>query len=348
MLKNQEDMQASVIRETVELAAKKGQIFFLPTKLEDLMSKDFPASSWLIDGLIPSAGVTILSGVPASYKTFVLLEMAVKVSAGEPLFDYFPTEQTNVLIVDEESGERRLQARLQTLGVTNTLPIYLWSKYNFKLEDKYVDQLVKFCQEHEVGLVIFDSLVRVHDKDENDAAAMSQVFQVLNKCTAQGITVIFAHHNRKVAPGKTRIDLSSAMRGSSDIYAALDSHIAITRDEKRLVFHQTKSRDSEELTPFEVEVKITDETLSFVYEGDLQLPASKSSKATPVIIDVLTKEPDLNQKQIHQHLQDLNVEIGLKTVSKLLKTLEDSGKLVRGEGERNSYRYRLNTELDGE
>ncbi len=197
MLKNQENTYSSVIRMAKEEAAKKKQVFFSPLKLEDLMQMEFPDNAWLVQDLIPAAGITAISGQPRSFKTWILFEIAIAVSSGEPLFGEYVTEQASVLIVDEESGLARIQRRLTQLHADHSLPVYFWALQEFKLEDAHVDMLIAYCQENGIELVIFDSLVRLHSQDENAAGQMAQVSGLLKRCTTQGITILLAHHNKK-------------------------------------------------------------------------------------------------------------------------------------------------------
>ena len=77
----------------------------------ELMAKDWPSPEWIIEGILPEQGICILAGNPGDGKTWVALHVALCVSIGTPVFDHFPTKATNVLIVDEESGERGLKER---------------------------------------------------------------------------------------------------------------------------------------------------------------------------------------------------------------------------------------------
>jgi hypothetical protein len=63
------------------------------------------------NGLITKGSVNLLVGEGGSKKTWAALWMAVCVATGKNFLG-FPTRQTSVLIVDEESGERRLKRRL--------------------------------------------------------------------------------------------------------------------------------------------------------------------------------------------------------------------------------------------
>jgi hypothetical protein len=89
--------------------------------LKELMTRRYPESEWVVESLIPE-GLTVLSAQPASYKTWLLLDIAIAVASGSQLSQTFDTTQSGVLVIDEESSERLLQQRLSLLGTTN--PFY--------------------------------------------------------------------------------------------------------------------------------------------------------------------------------------------------------------------------------
>src|SRR4051812_45580402 len=93
-------------------------------RLKDLLAEQFPPEIWLVDGLVPDEGVTIISGSPGSFKTWLYMELAVKVATGKLAFGHFNTKQTGVLIIDEESGKRRLQKRFKQLAATDDMSIH--------------------------------------------------------------------------------------------------------------------------------------------------------------------------------------------------------------------------------
>ena len=92
--------------------------------IDELMGQYYPEQEYIVDRLIPDASITILSGTSRSFKTYTLLEIAISVAKGEPLFGQFETLHGGVLVIDEENGERLLQKRLYQLGATVDLPIY--------------------------------------------------------------------------------------------------------------------------------------------------------------------------------------------------------------------------------
>lgn len=143
------------------------------------MGESYPEQEYIVDRIVPCASITILSGQSRSFKTYALLEIALSVANGSPLFDTFPTIQTPVLMIDEENGGRLLQKRLRQLDADKELPVFTSSFGSFHLDDKHIEETIKACEPLGVKLIIIDALIRVHSSDENSAREMSKVFQKL-------------------------------------------------------------------------------------------------------------------------------------------------------------------------
>lgn len=314
---------------------------FLPMKLDELLLKEFKDIEWVVESLIPAESTTVISGSPASFKTWLLLTIAVKVASGEMLFNYFPTKKTGVLIIDEESGERMLNRRLKKLNCVNTLPVYFTSLEGFKLADELISQITTYAKEKEIGLIIFDSLVRIHNFDENDASKMSRVFESLKQINKEGIAVLLTHHNRK--QGFMKSNPSQDMRGSSDILAAIDCHIAIERDENNvLIITQTKLRIQEELHPFRVVVNQIGESNAFEYDGEVEEDLTKFNETKEKSIELLeTESRPMYQKEILEFLKASGFETGSRTLRDALGQLVDEEKIHKSKGERNKIFYSL-------
>ena len=73
-------------------------------------------------------------------------------------------------------------------------------------------------------MIIFDSLRRFHDRDENSATQMSKVLRWLRRLARRGATVVVIHHQDK---SKT-----FNYRGSSDILAGVDVALALSKEKK--------------------------------------------------------------------------------------------------------------------
>ncbi len=322
----------------------------VPTTAQELMSKEFPPDEWLVENLIPLVGITALSGAPASYKTWATLSIAIAVAAGDILFEHFPANQTGVLIMDEENGDKLTSNRLRLLPTCDDLPIFFFFLRGFKLSKENVATTITQCKERGIGLIIFDSLIRIHSHDENDASKMSQVFDTLKQFNREGISVLFTHHHRKQGFLRSN-NPSEDMRGSSDIRASVDCHLAIHRGKPTLLtLTQTKNRYQEELPPFSVSVvKDEDGKISLVYEGEIDESQTKKDEAKLAIIQLIeAQERPMYQKEIREKLTEAGHSIGEKTLRIALDELKDEEKLFTMKGERNKTFYSLQDTADGQ
>ncbi len=307
--------------------------------LKELMSNDYPESSWVVEGLVPE-GLTILSAQPGTFKTWLLLDIAISVASGSPLVEVFDTTQGGVLMVDEESSERLLQQRLRSLESGTDLPIYFKIGTNFKLDDAQISDIIKRCKKDNIKLITFDSLVRIHDKNENDAVQMSDVFAKVKRFMQEGINVLIAHHNRKGGNGENP---GQEIRGSSDILAAVDCHLSLSMKKdfgrKLLRINQTKLRSSEELEPFEIEVLTEDGSVDFTYVGVSDQSESKRDKIANLIPDILSNGEVLNQKEILAALDDSGNKVNAKTLRKILKYMQEIGRIEANNGRGSEILY---------
>lgn len=318
----------------------------LPEVLEDLMARQFPEDIWLVDGLMPGSGITVLSATPGSFKTWLLLDLARCVASGTKLFGEFATTQTGVLMIDEENGERLLQQRLNKLGVDQELPIYFLSDVGFKLSEDTATEVVDYCNLYDIGLVTFDSLVRVHDANENDSKEMAEVFRIIRQITKAGISVVMTHHNRK--PSGNSGSLSHEMRGSSDILAALDCHLALSRaEQRRLILTQTKVRLAEELPPIELEIVTDEDRLELAYMGSMKPSDSRRQVAETSLASALESHSEgLNQRQLLDMLERAGAGVNARTLRSILEKLLGDGQITQERGMRNSIIYKLADQQD--
>lgn len=314
--------------------------------IEQLMSQHYPDQEYIVDRLIPASSITILSGQSRSFKTYTLLEIALAAAKGEPLFGQFSTQKTGVLIIDEENGERLMQKRLKQLHAVENLPIYISSFGGFQLDDSHIEQVLSFCSENNIGLVIIDALIRVHSADENSARDMSKVFQKLRSFTKQDVAILVTQHHRKM--GTMSMGAGNEMRGSSDILAAVDSHVGVARKEKfYLTFTQEKQRYDVELDPFQVKVNVDEDNFSFEYLGVFRRPPEKSAILLPAVIDLLAEYKQLRQIDLLGKLAEQNVATNEHELRKLLNRWVAEGALPQPtKGQGNSKYYWLEEQRD--
>jgi hypothetical protein len=322
-----------------------------PFHISWLLNKEYPEEEYLVDKLVPARGLTVFSGAPGAMKTWLILEMAVNIASGQQFLGEFRTEQSNILFIDEENGENLVAKRLKMLTENRELPIYFSFLENFRLGESSIQQVIRYSQKRDISLVVFDSLVRIHTKDENSAIEMAQVFALLKELTKANITVLFTHHHRKQGSNHNTAN-GDSMRGSSDILASVDSHIAVSKsDNDRIVLTQTKLRLDEKFGSFIVDFSINRSEIpnkvSFSFVGRTSSDESKVDELKAGVLDIFDKaDPPLFQKQIAEQLRGDGYTFSDKTLRNALKELEKEKLLIvkSGQGE-NKTLYWLNSGL---
>ncbi|MEK9158357.1 MAG: AAA family ATPase, partial [Patescibacteria group bacterium] len=306
-----------------------------PIHLSELFKKEFPEPEWTVEHLVPAGAITAVSGAPASYKTWVMIELAKTVARGENLFNTFKTTKGNVLIIDEENGERMFYDRFKKIEGSDDLNIFLLSLDSFKLTSQTVQQLKDFCKKESIKLIIFDSLVRIHSGNENDAMDMSEVMGMLRQIAKEGITIIFTHHHRK--SGILRSNPSQDMRGSSDILASVDCHLAMERKNKVLTIRQTKLRHMEERKPFQLNIVGDENKFEFEFSGDLDETEMAIDNVKVAIKEILEREGvPTYKKKLFEMVREAGVKAGQSTFKKAVDELEEAGEIFTQQGPKNT------------
>lgn len=316
---------------------------YKPKALADLMAEKFDPVQWLVEGLVPASGIIAISGSPASFKTWFMLDMAQKIASGTMLFDRFGTKQTGVLIIDEENGDRLLQSRFKAIGNRFDLPIHTLSYEGFKLTPDSVKKLVKTAKDKNVGLIMFDSLVRIHESEENNAKEMAYVLGLLRRITTENLTVVFTHHNRK--KGSIVSGGAQEMRGSSDILASLDSHISIDReqDESHITVSHNKSRYAKEIGKFSLLLQENDKSINFEFGGEIGKTKSKKKETEELITGILANtEEKLCKNDVFDLAKKEGLDVGMSTFKSVINSMITRKLINEERGERNKVYCLLN------
>jgi hypothetical protein len=209
-----------------------------------------PPIDWVVDGLLPTASTAIVFGQPGSKKTWSCLDLAVCICQGAPWLG-FATKPGSVLLIDEESGPRRLLRRMgdsiRGHQGDETLPIFATSLHGFNFWTNApahgAQVLLGLIQQVQARVVIIDALADVMlGGDENAVKDAQPVFHALRQVAeASGAAIVVIHHATKATGG---------YRGSTAIAGAVDLLLEVTSkpNEPTVTFETTKARDSEPQT----------------------------------------------------------------------------------------------------
>jgi len=225
----------------------------------DLRAVATSSTPWLIDQLWTAQAVGIIGGTPKSYKTWMALEMAVSVASGSACLSSFAVPSPGpVLLYAAEDSESALRSRLESLARHHRLDlahldIRVITADSLRL-DRTTDQerLEATLTLHRPVLLILDPLVRLHAIDENAAgeiAALLGYLRILQRKTGAAIALV--HHARKNVPANGGAGYS--LRGSSDLYAWVDSFLYLRRHHGQLML-SAEHRSASGAEPFALEL----------------------------------------------------------------------------------------------
>jgi len=212
-----------------------------------------PPPTWLIHELIADHGLSIIYGAPGGGKTFVALDMALRVAHG---LDWHgvKTNQAGVIYMAGE-GARGIGKRIKGWRREHALegveapflalpvPVQLLDADDRRKLLRTVEAAIARMR-FPVGLVIIDTVSRsLAGQDENGQEAMTLF---VNACNAvqnfTGGAVLGVHHSGK--------DTSRGMRGSTVLLGGCDASIRLTKEEDgRVSIEVEKQKDAEQGEP---------------------------------------------------------------------------------------------------
>ena len=184
---------------------------------------------WLVKGVLPQADLVAIYGASGAGKSFVALDMAIKIARGEP-WRGRRTKKTRVLaVIAEGSGGygKRVKAYCRQHGLQpDDIDMGIITVPPNILDSEDISQLVASIKAvGDVGVIFFDTLAQVTPgANENSGEDMGRALanlRIIRDLT--GATIVIIHHAGK--------DLSRGLRGWSGIHAAVDAAIEVSRAE---------------------------------------------------------------------------------------------------------------------
>ena len=189
---------------------------------------------WVIPGL-KVGQVGLMTAPGGTGKSYLLLQIAMSVASGQtmiPGLDVSGAAKACLLNYEDDAFDirERGNAVLRCFGVESLLGdnIFVASMSGTTLNlvnssGEIVDDSVNWLKEQCSGkkLLILDPLSHVHSADENSAASMSTLIQVLKGIAQEcGTAILIAHHTAKAATLNGQGHLQQSARGSSALVDA--------------------------------------------------------------------------------------------------------------------------------
>lgn len=197
--------------------------------------KDEPVE-WLIESIIPKRAFVALYAPPASFKSFIALDIAEAVATGREWMGYKVPKKGAVLYIAGE-GHGGMGARVKACKIQNNSPdganLYvIRAQINIRSSQEDFDALIAAINEliaeidEPLELIILDTLMRMSGGGFNENASEDMGGFITQSGKLQAIflcAMLLIHHSGK--------DVTKGLRGHSSLLGAVDTELEIQRQD---------------------------------------------------------------------------------------------------------------------
>jgi hypothetical protein len=223
-----------------------------PFKIEQLDDIDDEPVEWLIEGVIPKKAFVALYAPPASFKSFVALDIAECIATGREFLTKEVKHQGAVLYIAGE-GHGGIGARIKAMKKHHSTPagapvFFLRKQINLRSSATDIQDLIQAVDDiqatHDIQfeLVVIDTLARAFGGGNENASEDMGAF-ITAAGAIQGrynCALLVVHHAGK--------DATKGLRGHSSLLGAVDTELEIIRieDAPKGILHISKQKDGED------------------------------------------------------------------------------------------------------
>lgn len=220
----------------------------------ELLNREQQCVPWVIDGWLGRGDICIIAGDGGVGKSWLLLDLAVRLCAGSTWLGMkvFGGKQ-RVLVVDEENNKLVVTNRLTRIlkectedeqAAAGSNLVYLCDNGLSLDDDDAYRRLQTVVDEFVPHWIFFDSLVRFHQRDENNNTEMSAFYtkrlRPLARRNSSGL--ISLHHLGKPNTRDKQQRIIHRARGASDLPNQSDCFFGLEPSDGDLLLTPGKSR----------------------------------------------------------------------------------------------------------
>jgi hypothetical protein len=195
------------------------------------LAQERPATSWVLQDLVPRGGIFTIYGKPKTGKSYFLLGLCEAIATGKPHFLGLPIQTHGPCLYLQIDTPRwvwmdRVE-KLQRTGHYDFSTVHFADKsmvpYPFDIME-CGNQFAPIIQEVKPVLIVIDTFREAHMGDENDSGAMKVVVNQLVKCCGDSALALAAHRKKE---GMQSDDLMDDLRGTSYLPGRMDCLMAL-------------------------------------------------------------------------------------------------------------------------
>jgi hypothetical protein len=192
------------------------------TRIDALLTEPVPEASWVVEGLLPTAGTSGIVSRPKVGKGTTARNLALMVSRGHPFLNRKTTEGPVFYLAFEDNRER-IAAHFRSMGASDEpLLVYVGGA-----PADGINWLTEMIWQHRPTLAILDPLGRfIKFKDVNDYAEATEKTEPLIRLAAEtGCHIAWTHH-----AVKTDREGGEAFLGSTGLFGSVDTALLLQRE----------------------------------------------------------------------------------------------------------------------
>lgn len=206
-------------------ATKKADVLTMGlTHASDLLNEPDETTDWLIEGLLPSGGFSVITAKPKVGKSTLTKQMALNIARGEPFLGR-AAMQGAVIYLALEDKRSEIRKHLRAMGMTGNDPFYLYAG-GAPLDA--IKRITADITAIKPVLLVIDTLFRlIRLKDGNSYNEVTNALDPLIRLARDsGVSILAVHHSKK---GES--DVEDCLLGSTAIFGSVDTTILLKRYE---------------------------------------------------------------------------------------------------------------------
>lgn len=281
---------------------------------------------WMINDWLPAETILFMVSPPASFKTWISIDLAVSVAGGFDFMGKYPVNDPGpVLIFQQEDNHGSMVSRLATIIQSKRagtdkdsmfmpdLPIYIQTTRNLTFDNpQRVDELEQLLIKYKPKLVIVDPLYSAIPIDDYMSKGVEYMFPLKTFRDKYKCTFVLSHHSKK-STSDSSIDRAD-LWGSQFLNAFLESGWQIRKNGEtsvRIKRHFKVASSMQELVAdfdiytefpakYEVHIQEVSEEMNKGFTRDSVLVYLKKLKM--ITADKITKKFDIHPDEVNKML----------------------------------------------
>ena len=295
-----------------------------PQTATDLLAEAIPPPTPIVENLMHE-GMLLLGGKSKRGKSWLMLDLALSVATGKPVWGHFPVDAPQpVLYLALEDGKARIQRRLRAIQPDIEAADNLHLLYDFPfLTDGGIERLAHYVESRRFRLIVIDVLAKVEpaargssEKTYHDIYGMFAPLQALHR--RYPFCLALLTHLRKAEADDVFDTLhgSVAYQGAQDVLWVMERR---PQDEAGVL--HVRDKDAEDRT---LHVAFADGHWEYVGDGE----ALKVSRERQAIHEVLREESrPLSPVEVGRLLSGRRS--GYEAVRKNMQRMANDGQIMR-------------------